>query len=568
MTSQLPLARPADRPIADKSEKHYPHNHLQSLLDGFVDFSGVENCSIAFKGLSLNSKKVHEDCLFLACAGVGNASQHGIAYAGEAINLGASCIAWEPTAEVENMPVVCPVEKAEGVIDIPLIQVEALHEKVGEIASRFYQHPSHSLNVIGITGTNGKTSIAHFIAQLIHGMEQAACSSIAVIGTLGNGFYGQLEQSTHTTPDAVTLQELLAKYRDAQAETLVMEVSSHALSQGRVNGVEFDCAIFTNLTRDHLDYHGDMKSYADEKLKLFHFSSLKQVIVNQDDSFTDVILDSLKADSLKTDSLKNEVMVSGSAVSESEKVAVLRYSRIDKSADYYADEINLSSDGISFALHVQESVFTVETHIVGDFNIENLLASIAALHTQGYELNKIISSVEQLTVVPGRMEKIILPKHEVQNDDTITDIPLIVVDYAHTPDALDKALCALKAHTRGKLICLFGCGGDRDKGKRPLMAKIAQQQADRIVVTADNPRTESAEQIIEEIISGFDSLDNVVTEIDREKAIHLTLQSMTADDAVLIAGKGHEGYQDIHGQRFPFSDKGSVLSFYKKGQRH
>ncbi len=563
MTSQLPLARPSNRPMADKSQKHYPHNHLQSLLDGFVDFSGVENCTTAFKGLSLNSKKIHEDYLFLACAGVGHASQHGIAYAGEAINLGATCIAWEPTTEVNSMPATCPVEKADAYVDVPLIQVEALHEKVGEIASRFYQHPSRSLNVIGITGTNGKTSTAHFIAQLIHGMEAVPCSSIAVIGTLGNGFYGQLEQSTHTTPDAVTLQELIAKYRDAQAETLVMEVSSHALSQGRVNGVAFDCAIFTNLTRDHLDYHGDMKSYADEKLKLFHFSSLKQVIVNQDDAFADVILDSLKADSLR-----NELAASDSAVSESEKVSLVGYSQKDKSADFYASDIQLSSDGISFALHVKEAVFTVKTHLVGDFNVENLLAAIAALHSQGYEINTIVANVEKLTVVPGRMEKIILAKHEVQKDAARADLPLIVVDYAHTPDALDKALCALKAHTKGKLICLFGCGGDRDKGKRPLMAKIAQQQADRIVVTSDNPRTESAEQIIEEIISGFDNLDNVVTEIDREKAIHLTLQSMTADDVVLIAGKGHEDYQEINGQRLPFSDKDGVLSFYMKGQRH
>ena len=582
MTSQLPLARSSNMSLAKtltaKREKHYPHNHLQSLLDGFVDFSGVENCKLTFKGLSLNSKKVHEGYLFLACAGVGNGSQHGIAYAGEAINLGASCIAWEPTKDVETMPANCLAQREDGSVNVPLIKVEDLHENVGAIASRFYQHPSRSLSVIGVTGTNGKTSTAHFIAQLIHDIENAssttnpvAAKQCAVIGTLGNGFYGQLEESTHTTPDAVTLQALIAKYRDEQARTLVMEVSSHALSQGRVNGVEFDCAIFTNLTRDHLDYHGDMKSYADEKLKLFHFSSLKQVIVNQDDSFADVILDSLKADSLKKDSLKadsikNESPASDSAVSESKKVSVVRYSKKDKSADYYADEINLSSDGISFVLHVKESVFTVKAHIVGDFNIENILASIAALHSQGYDINTLVSSVEKLAVVPGRMEKIII--HPELIDNAMAELPLIVVDYAHTPDALDKGLCALKAHTRGKLICLFGCGGDRDKGKRPMMAKAAQQQADRIIVTSDNPRTESAEQIIEEIISGFNNLDNVVIEIDREKAIHTTLQSMTADDVVLIAGKGHEDYQEINGQRFPFSDKDSVLSFYMKGQKH
>ena len=570
MTSQLPLARPSNMSLADpnitKGENRYPQNHLQSLLDGFVDFSGVENCTLTFKGLSLNSKKVHEEYLFFACAGVGNSPQHGIAYAGEAINLGASCIAWEPTADVKNMPASCLAQRDNEKVNIPLIQVTALHECIGEIASRFYQHPSHSLHVIGITGTNGKTSTAHFIAQLIHFMGSSCMDSLgidnsgidnaeqanqcAVIGTLGNGLYGQLEQSTHTTPDAVTLQALIAKYRDDNVKTLVMEVSSHALSQGRVNGVEFDCAILTNLTRDHLDYHGDMKSYAEEKLKLFHVASLKQIVLNQDDCFADDVLSSLRSAS---SSCKHNA-------------SVVCYSRKDSSADYFADEIHLSSEGLSFHLHVKEAHdkevtdkkdYIVNTHLVGEFNIENILASIAALHSQGYELNRIIASIEKLTVVPGRMEKIILPDTEM----TIKR-PLIVVDYAHTPDALEKGLCALKAHAKGKLICLFGCGGDRDKGKRPLMAKIAQQHADQVVVTSDNPRTESAEQIIEEIIGGFGFKNKVVIEIDREKAIHATLQTMSPDDVLLIAGKGHEDYQDINGEQCPFSDKGCVLAFY------
>ncbi len=567
MTSQLPLARSLNmslaKPITTKGKKRYPHNHLQSLLDGFVDFSGVENCTLTFKGLSLNSKKVHEEFLFLACSGVGNSPQHGIAYAGEAINLGASCIVWEPTDEVKSMPENCPAQRKSGSVNVPLIRVEALHDNIGEIASRFYQHPSHSLNVIGITGTNGKTSTAHFIAQLIHvinSQEMRGESSqdehrqCAVIGTLGNGIYGHLEKSAHTTPDAVTLQALIAEYRDEQAGTLVMEVSSHALAQGRVNGVEFDCAILTNLSRDHLDYHGDMKAYADEKLKLFHFSSLKHIVLNQDDEFSSEIIDSLEK--------------------ETQETVIIVYSRKESKADYYADDIQLNREGISFTLHVNEALlkdsqllkkstqekntYLIKTHFVGDFNIENALASIAALHAQGYELNAIVSGIEQLTVVPGRMEKIIFSDNE-----SGVKRPLIVVDYAHTPDALEKGLCALKAHTKGKLFCIFGCGGDRDKGKRPLMAKIAQQQADQIIVTSDNPRTESAEQIIKEISHGFESLDNVVSEIDREKAIHSTLQLVDSDDVVLIAGKGHEDYQEINGQRTPFSDKSCVLAFYE-----
>ena len=530
-------------------KKHYPHNHLQSLLDGFVDFSGIENCKLTFKGLSLNSKKVHEGYLFLACAAAGNSPHHGIAYAGEAINSGASCIVWEPTHELNDMPVSCPVANTKSDADVPLVRIEDLHNKAGIIAARFYQHPSHDLSVVGITGTNGKTSTAHFIAQLLTRMDKTQC---AVIGTLGNGLYGQLKDSTHTTPDAVTLQALIAQYKALKADTLVMEVSSHALSQGRVNGVEFDSAVFTNLTRDHLDYHGDMQAYADEKLKLFQVSSLKNIIVNLDDVFSREIIDSVA----KQGTNKKPVIVS--------------YSRSDSSADYFAEDVCLNREGLSFILHADEMNYSVKSHLVGDFNIENLLAAIAVLHSQGYELNNIVSNIEKLSTVSGRMEKILV--QSFVKSSTNDELPLIVVDYAHTPDALEKGLNALKIHTKGKLYCVFGCGGDRDKGKRPLMAKAAQQIADQIIVTSDNPRTESEQQIINEIISGFEHTDNVLIEADRDSAIHTVLEKLTADDVLLIAGKGHENYQEINGQRFPFSDKDSVLSFYDsiagKGSRH
>ncbi|MCU7798612.1 MAG: UDP-N-acetylmuramoyl-L-alanyl-D-glutamate--2,6-diaminopimelate ligase [gamma proteobacterium symbiont of Lucinoma myriamae] len=519
-------------------ENHYSHNHLQSLLDGYVDFSGVKNCELSFKGLSLNSKKVHEEYLFLACAGVGNSPRHGIAYAGEAINSGASCIVWEPTQEVNDMPVSCPVPNDENKADIPLVRVEKLHEKLGEIAARFYRHPSHNLNVIGITGTNGKTSTAHFIAQLLSHMSEVRC---AVIGTLGNGLYGQLEKSTHTTPDAVTLQALIAQYKEQKADSLVMEVSSHALSQGRVNGVEFDSAVFTNLTRDHLDYHGDMQAYGDEKLKLFQLSSLKQIIVNQDDAFSQVIIASMAG----RESVK--------------KPDISRYSRVDKSAEYFANEVCLNNEGISFSLCVNDKEYAVKSQLVGEFTIENLLAAIAVLHRQGYNLNDIVAGVAKITTVSGRMEKI---RIQAADKGKMNDQPLIVIDYAHTPDALEQVLKALKIHTKGKLYCVFGCGGDRDKGKRPLMAKVAQQQADQVIVTSDNPRTESEEQIIDEIISGFEHMDNILIKTDRNNAIHTALQALSADDVLLIAGKGHEDYQEINGRRLPFSDKDSVLSFY------
>lgn len=574
MKSHLPLVvkdngiPEHDIPETGQQEKNqFPHNHLQTLLDGFCDFRGVENYGLSFKGLSLNSKKVHEEFLFLACAGsadhatseVNNKSQHGIAYAGDAIKRGANCIVWEPTQELESMPASCVVKDKP---DVPLIKVVALHDKVGEIAARFYQHPSREMNVIGITGTNGKTSTAHFIAQIIHGMgTQKNSVRCAVIGTLGNGIYGDLEVATHTTPDAVTLQALMSDFKGKQADFVVMEVSSHALAQGRVNGVEFDSAIFTNLTRDHLDYHGDMKRYADEKLKLFQVLSLKHIVVNQDDQFS------------------KEIITSVSTRRKEETPEVVSYSRHDKTADFYARDIHLDRAGISFTLSVSENIisknetqknnnFPVNCNLVGDFNVENLLAAIAVLQQRGYDLNDIISTIASVTTVPGRMEKIIYDdavepdnQSKLKNDE----LPLIVVDYAHTPDALEKSLKALRAHTQGKLYCVFGCGGDRDKGKRPLMAKVAQAQADNIMVTSDNPRTESAQQIIKEITTGFNSQEKISTEIEREQAIRKVLELADADDVVLIAGKGHEDYQEINGVKLPFSDKGCVLSILSGG---
>lgn len=548
MTTLLPLVIEKH----DLKEKNaYPYNHLQSLLDGFVDLSGVKKYNFTFKGLSDNSKRIHEGYLFFASAGTSidcadgrkKMPQHGIAYAGEAVNHGAKLIVWEPTSEVNDMPHHCVAKDG---YNVPLIRVTSLHEKIGEIAARFYQHPSCGLSVIGITGTNGKTSTAHFIAQLIHLMANEKC---AVIGTLGNGVYGELAESTHTTPGAVQLQALMADFREQKIAKMVMEVSSHALAQGRVNGVEFDAAVFTNLSRDHLDYHGDMNNYASEKLKLFQFASLRRVIINLDDVFSDSIIDTIQ--SLNSD----------------KKPDIASYSKNDKNADYFADNIVMNTDGISFNLSLSDNVsdksgssesYLINSHLLGAFNIENILAAIAVLHQQGYEIKKIAAKLSGLTTVPGRMEKIVLDKKSAAQHNR--QLPLIVIDYAHTPDALEKGLNALKPHTHGKLYCVFGCGGDRDKGKRPLMASSAERHADRIMVTSDNPRTEQPERIIAEIINGFAHPEKILTAADREQAIKEVLQLANADDVILIAGKGHEDYQEIQGKFLPFSDKACVLS--------
>ena len=531
-------------------------NHLQILLDGFVDLSGLEKYRSAFNGLSDNSKKIHEGFLFLASAGqfvllddqIKKWPRHGIAYAGEAINRGAAMIVWEPTEELNEMPGSCTVK---GKAEVPLIRVESLHEKIGEIASRFYQHPSHDMAVIGVTGTNGKTSIAHFIAQTMQRIRMQDKPSIkskcAVIGTLGNGVYGELEESSHTTPDAVSLQTLMSDYREQGVDTLVMEVSSHALAQGRVNGVAFDTAIFTNLSRDHLDYHGDMESYGDEKLKLFQFPSLEHMVINLDDSFSGKICEEVQNRNKKTNA------------------KLVTYSKKDNSADYFAFDIEMNAKGISFSFVNKadaDKCYSVNSQLLGDFNIDNLLATIAVLHQYDYSLEKIVRAINKINTIAGRMEKIDYSDRSDKNN--ALNQALIVIDYAHTPDALEKSLQALKSHTQGELICVFGCGGDRDKGKRPLMATVAEQLADKVMVTSDNPRTEDAELIIADIMTGFSDRESVAMEIDRERAIKKVIQQAKADDVILVAGKGHENYQDIQGQKIPFSDKTCILKALKQ----
>lgn len=551
--SLLPVVNQAKKNIGLVEKEPSQNNHLQTLLDGFVDLSGVKKYKPVFKGLSDNSKKIHEGFLFLASAGrcivtadkTKKWPQHGIAYAGEAANRGAILIAWEPTEELPEMPAVCVVK---GRAEIPLIKVEALHKKIGEIASRFYQHPSHDMTIIGITGTNGKTSIAHFIAQSIVELGKLEASSkaekCAVIGTLGNGIYGELEDSTHTTPDALSLQALMADFREQEVTTVVMEVSSHALAQGRVNGVAFDTAVFTNLSRDHLDYHGNMDNYGEEKLKLFLFTSLQQMVVNLDDDFAEKIIEKAQCHADK------------------DGAKVVTYSKYDKNADYFADDIVMNSDGISFSLICKsdkEFVYPVQSQLIGGFNIDNLLACIAVLDQQNYSLTEITENIRKLSTVCGRMEKVAVKEPTAQ--------ALIVIDYAHTPDALEKSLMALKSHTKGQLFCVFGCGGDRDKGKRPLMAGIAEQLSDIVIVTSDNPRTESAQQIITEIMTGFANKKSVIMEPDRERAITKAIQLANEDDVILVAGKGHEDYQEIQGEKLPFSDKACILSALKQGNK-
>ena len=405
--------------------------------------------------------------------------------------------------------------------EVPIFYVSDLNQKVGMIAARFYQHPSRRMNVIGITGTNGKTSCSHFIAQTLH-TPQHPC---AIIGTVGNGVYGQLEESSLTTPDAIQLQSLLADFEKEGVHTVAMEVSSHALDQCREKHVEMQTAIFTNLTRDHLDYHHTMEAYQKAKQKLFERFGLRYAIINRDDPFSETLLKIISKD-----------------------VHSVTYSAHGNSADVCASNITLSMQGIKATVKTPWGEGELECPILGRFNVSNLLAVLSTLCCNDIEFQDALNRIKKIRGVIGRMQAY-----------SRKGTPLIVIDYAHTPDALLNAVQALREHCQGKIWCIFGCGGNRDQGKRPLMGRIAEQNADHIILCDDNPRHEDSSKIIEEIAAGFTSRkNNPLVEHDRRKALALALKQATANDCILLAGKGHERYQQIGDQRILQSDQGIV----------
>ena len=474
---------------------------LDQLLQGIAETPGVGD--IVVSGLTLDSRQVRPGDAFFALRGT---REHGIAFARGAVERGARVVLAEaPVAHVED-------------IAVPVLWVDGLHGKVGEIASRFFGRPSESLRMIGITGTNGKTSTVQLLAQALEHLGHCA----ATIGTLGAGLHGRLNEGERTTPDAINVQGLLASFRDEGATHVAMEVSSHALEQGRVAAVAFDVAAFTNLTRDHLDYHGSMDAYGEAKAKLFTWPTLSAAAINVDDAF-------------------------GHALSQRlpEGVQALRLSTEDHTeADVRASHIVTSSEGLAFDLQTPWGARTVHSRLLGRFNVANLLAVIACLGALGEAFDRIVDVVERLEPINGRMNRL----------GGVSGLPLVVVDYAHTPDALEQALTALRAHCEGQLICVFGCGGERDAGKRPQMGAIAERLADRIIVTDDNPRGEDGDVIVAQIVAGLRQPDMANVERDRAKAIEQALFSAQPGDVVLIAGKGHETYQEgAHGKR-PFDD--------------
>lgn len=411
---------------------------------------------------------------------------------------------------------------------VPVFAIENLNARRGQIASKFYADPSQSMYVVGVTGTNGKTSCTQYIASALSLEGKAKCG---VIGTMGWGFPPALVEPGLTTPGALRLQSLFAALLKQDADSVCVEVSSHGLVQERLAGVDFNTAVFTNLTRDHLDYHGSFEAYQAAKKRLFVDFPIGLAVLNQDDDFASDLATSLRDD-----------------------VELLTYSLDKNSASVYFSELEFSAAGIHGTVESPWGQINISSSLIGDFNASNLLAVICVLGSRGFSAGEITSRIARLVNVKGRMDRLDLANGAVA-----------VIDYAHTPDALENALNALRHHAEGKLICVMGCGGDRDVGKRPLMGEIASRLSDQVVITDDNPRSEPSEEIIEHILAGVHK-DNATVISDRKQAIHHALSLANSGDVVLIAGKGHEPYQEISGQRLPFSDHEQVRSFLSETQ--
>lgn len=471
--------------------------------------------------LSLDSREISHGGMFIALVGDQDDGRDFIA---AAIDQGAVVILYD-NSDGKKIP-----ESINKDNKIPVLGVNELRKHVGTIANNCYGAPSEKLTVIGITGTNGKTTCAHLLANILD-KEESRC---AIIGTLGNGFPNELEPSSNTTPDVISLHRQMADFFQMGARFVCMEVSSHALVQGRVNGVAFDIAVFTNLSHDHLDYHGDMDAYGEAKEKLFDFSTIKHCVINCDDAFGKVLIKKLQAG-------KN---------SNRNKLNIISYG-IGNGA-ISAQSISSGKNGIDFLAITKDSEINITSQLIGHFNVYNLLAVLACLLEVGISLEDSASLLGKVKPVAGRMEQFSGSKAQ----------PLVIVDYAHTPDALEKALHAVRNHCRNLVWCVFGCGGDRDKEKRSIMGRVANELADNVILTNDNPRTESPEKIISDIEAGFTSKPKII--YAREEAIRYAINNASADDVVLVAGKGHETYQQIGNEKIDFSDRLTVQEILRQ----
>jgi UDP-N-acetylmuramoyl-L-alanyl-D-glutamate--2,6-diaminopimelate ligase len=526
-----------------------------------------------------DSRAVQSGDTFVAYPG---AQSDGRTFIAQAIERGANAVISEAHGFKWN-----------PVWNLPHLEVTELRHQVGLMADQVHGHPSQKLWMVGVTGTNGKTSISHWLSRTFSALGRKC----AVLGTLGNGFADDLQATANTTPDALLVHGLLAEYEQRGAKAAVMEVSSHALTQGRVNGVHYDVALLTNLTRDHLDYHGDMQSYAAAKRRLFDWEHLKVAVLNLDDEFGAELAEELVLGGTSPSTHPNPLPMpspqssggttsqstspsndngqvagypaggrggereagqagnpqSGCSQNQSSIPEVIGYGLNDESLKLaerlgirmvYGNLSQMNAQGLTLQLHTSWGAAVLQSKLIGRFNASNLMGSLAVLLASEIDIDAAVRELGMQKAVAGRMQTL-----------GGKDVPAVVVDYAHTPDALEKVLLTLREVTEpsgGKLICVFGCGGDRDRGKRPMMGTVASKFADVRIITSDNPRSEEPRAIIEAISQGMQG-EYLVIE-DRAKAIAHAIGKAQPIDTVLLAGKGHEDYQEIKGVRYPFSD--------------
>ena len=470
---------------------------LRRLIDG------LDTPALEIAGLSEDSRQIQSGEAFIATRG---AAFDGHDYAAEAIGRGAACVL---------------AERPLPGLGAPVVQVENLRARRGALAGKFYAAPSRALTCVGVTGTNGKTTIAHQMASLANAVDLDA----AYMGTIGWGRPGRLARSRLTTESAILTQKRLACLRQRGCSWAMLEVSSHALAQERVDTIAFDYAVFSNLTRDHLDYHADFDAYGAAKRRLFEFPSLRCAVINIDDEFGNGLARRL--------------------VRSLAQVEVLTYGQ--GGADIAWEGVEHRADGLRARLCTPWGNASVSAPVYGDFGLANLAAAIGVLAAAGQPLEAVCEAVRALSPVPGRMEFF-----------RAAGRPTVVVDYAHTPDALAKALAAARPHVEGTLLCVVGCGGDRDAGKRPMIGRVAATLADRVWLTSDNPRSEDPVAIMRDMAAGIEDASPVTLEADRSAAIVQAIDAAGAGDLVVVAGKGHEDYQEIDGRRHPFSDREAV----------
>jgi UDP-N-acetylmuramoyl-L-alanyl-D-glutamate--2,6-diaminopimelate ligase len=491
---------------------------LKELLSPWVAVTDLSQIS----ALTVDSRSVSNGCLFVAIKGH---ALDGRNFISAAIKAGAIAV----IADADELHVNGTTAVQDGV---PIIYMDQIARILSALAGRFYQAVDRKMTLVGITGTNGKTTISQIIAQWATLLGQRA----GVMGTTGNGLLESLTPAKNTTGNAIEIQQTLFELEQMGAQLTALEVSSHGLVQGRVKALDFSAAVFTNLSRDHLDYHGDMEQYGLAKKVLFTEHQCSAAIINADDSVGYQWLTELP----------QAVAVSV----EQRDLSELKGEKL------WATSVQYSTKGIEMEIDSSWGACQLTVPLIGAFNASNVLLAMATLLTQGYSIERLVDTAPQLNAVIGRMELF-----QVSNRP---DAPKIVVDYAHTPDALEKALLALRVHCEGKLWSIVGCGGDRDTGKRPMMAEIAERLSDNVILTDDNPRTEDPKRIIDDMLAGVSNPDDIFVEHHRFDACQLALKGASEGDIILLAGKGHEDYQVFDSGNVHYSDRETAATLLQE----